>query len=72
MVKVETQRDPRRGILAIAFEASRPEDLDVLDEVRTAMLGEFEKTGGYVGSNRFVLHIKVSDAEAAMWAEAGV
>lgn len=68
-VKVEMLRDPARKIVALAFEASREEDHETLDAVRTAMFGDFEKSAGYVNSNRLVVHVKVSAEEAARWAE---
>ena len=34
-----------------------------------AMFGDFEKSAGYVNSNRFVVHVKVPAEEAARWAE---
>lgn len=64
------QFSPERKVVALAFEASRDEDHEIIDAVRTIMLGEFELRGGYVTSNRFVVHAKVSDEEAARWAEA--
>ena len=68
-VKVEMLRDPARKIVALAFEASREDDHETLDAVRTAMFGDFEKSAGYVNSNRFVVHVKVPAEEAARWAE---
>lgn len=68
-VKVEMMRDPSRKIVALAFEASREDDHETLDAVRTAMMGDFEKTAGYVNSNRLVVHVKVSAEEAALWAQ---
>lgn len=70
MVKVEMQRSPERKVVALAFEASRDDDHEVLDAVRTAMLGSFEMQGGYISSNRLVIHVKVSDEEVARWAGA--
>jgi hypothetical protein len=58
MVKVETKEFEDKGIIAIAFEASRDEDLDTLDIIRVAMLGEHPKQGGYASSHRLVVHVK--------------
>lgn len=58
MVKAEMQRDEAKGIVALAFECSREEDHEILDAIRVAILGDQEKTGGYLDSNRFVVHIK--------------
>lgn len=58
MVKVEMEKDEARGIVKLAFECSRDEDHDILDAVRVALLGGHEKEGGYIHSNRFVIHIK--------------
>lgn len=57
-VKVEMERDEAKGIVALAFECSREEEHEVLDAVRVAVLGDHEKSGGYINSNRFVVHIK--------------
>lgn len=69
-VKAEMKRDPASRTLYLAFEASRPEDHEVVDAVRTAMFGDFHKEAGYVNSNRLVVKIKVSPEEAASWPEA--
>lgn len=60
-VKVEMQRNEERGIIALAFECSTTEEQEVIDAVRTAMMGDFDKRCGYVHSNRLVVHIKVDD-----------
>ena len=60
MVKAEMQVDETTGVIALAFEASREEDYDVLDAIRVAIMGDHEKRGGYLSSNRFVVHIKES------------
>lgn len=57
-VKVEMQKDEDKKIVALAFECSKEEEHEVLDAVRVAMLGNHEKSGGYINSNRFVVHIK--------------
>jgi hypothetical protein len=57
-VKVEMEKDEEKGIVALAFECSREEDHEILDAVRVAILGDHEKKGGYLNSNRFVVHIK--------------
>lgn len=61
MVKVEMQRNAETGVIALAFEGSREEDHEVLDAVRVALLGDHEKRGGYINSNRFVVHIKETE-----------
>jgi hypothetical protein len=58
MVKAEMQRDEENGVVKLAFECSREEDHEVLDAIRVAMLGSHEKEGGYINSNRFVVHVK--------------
>lgn len=60
MVKVEMQRNDEKGIISLAFECSKPEDHEILDAVRVAIMGNHEKTGGYLNSSRFVVHIKES------------
>jgi hypothetical protein len=58
LVKVELQRNEKAGVVALAFECNTPEDHEILDAVRTAMFGDFDKQCGYVNSNRLVVHIK--------------
>lgn len=67
MVKVEMLRDKERSILALAFETSDADGQEVIDAVRTALLGSFPTEGGYVNSNRFVVHITVDDKTTANW-----
>jgi hypothetical protein len=67
MVKVEMLRDKQRKILALAFETSDLDGQEVVDAVRTALLGSFPREGGYVNSNRFVVHIKVDEATTSQW-----
>ena len=55
-VKAEMVRQGE--IVCLAFEASREEDLETLDAIRVAIMGDHEKRGGYINSNRFVVHIK--------------
>lgn len=57
-VKVEMQRDEEKKVIALAFECSKEEEHEILDAVRVAILGTHEKRGGYLTSNRFVVHIK--------------
>ena len=57
-VKVEMQRDENSGMIALAFECSKEEEHEILDAVRVAILGKHEKRGGYLNSNRFVIHLK--------------
>lgn len=64
-VKVEMEKDEARGIVALAFECSTEQDHEILDAVRVAILGPQEKTGGYINSNRFVVHIKEIEASNA-------
>lgn len=58
MVKVEMQRDEEKGIISLAFESSTSEELDVIDAIRVAIMGDHAKKGGYVTSNRLVIDIK--------------
>lgn len=60
-VKVELQRNEEKGIVALAFECSSAEEHEILDAVRTAMFGDFDKQCGYVHSNRLVVHVKVDN-----------
>lgn len=63
MVKVEMNRDDDKGILALAFECSTAEEHEIVDAVRTAMFGDFEKRCGYVNSNRLVVQVKMNQVE---------
>lgn len=58
MVKVEMKRDEATGVVALAFESSDTEGLDILDTVRVALMGDHEKRFGYVNSKRLVVEIK--------------
>jgi hypothetical protein len=52
------QKNEEKKIIALRFESSTDEELDVLDAIRTAMFGDFEKRGTYVKSNQLVVQIK--------------
>jgi hypothetical protein len=69
MVKAELQKNPEKRVVAIAFEASRDEDLEVLDAIHDVIVGDFEKRVGYINSRRFVVQVKVSQEEADSWKE---
>lgn len=56
--KVEMMRDEKRNLVMLAFECSTVEDQEVIDAVRVAIMGDHEKTCGYINSNRLVVHIK--------------
>lgn len=60
-VKVEMQKNAELGIVALAFECSTVEEQEVVDAIRVAMMGDFEKRCGYVHSNRLVVHVKTED-----------
>lgn len=62
-VKVEMKRLPEKGVIALAFECSTTEEHEILDAVRTAMLGDFEMRWNYIHSNRLVFQIKENDFE---------
>ena len=57
-VKVEMERDENKKLIALAFECSNPDETDILEAVRLAILGDTDKKGGYLTSNRFVVHVK--------------
>lgn len=69
MVKAELKKDPEKQIVAFAFEASREEDLEVLDAIHDLIVGNFEKRVGFINSRRFVVQVKVSKEEADSWKE---
>lgn len=58
MVKVEMKRDEENGVVMLAFESSTSEELEVVDAVRTAIMGDHAKSCGYPTSNRLVVHIQ--------------
>jgi hypothetical protein len=60
-VKVEMARNEDKGIVALAFECSKAEEHEILDAIRVAMFGDWDKQCGYVHSNRLVVHIKVDN-----------
>jgi hypothetical protein len=57
-VRVNMERNEEKKIVALSFECSTDDELDVLDAIRTAMFGDFEKRGGYVKSNQLVIQVK--------------
>lgn len=59
MVKVEMQEDGKTGVLSFAFESSNgsKEDLNVIDNLRVAIMGTHPKRGGYVDSKRMVIEV---------------
>jgi hypothetical protein len=58
MVKVEMLRNEEKKVISLAFESSNAEDLDILDVIRVALMGDHEKRFGYVNSQRLVIEIK--------------
>lgn len=57
-VKCEMETNEEQKIIALSFTSSTDTELDVLDAIRTAMFGDFDKRGGYVKSNQLVVQIK--------------
>ena len=55
------QRNEATGVIAIAFECNTVEEQEVVDAVRTAMMGDFTKRGGYINSNRWVVHVHTNE-----------
>jgi hypothetical protein len=60
MVKVEMKKDEENGKVYLAFESSNEEDLEIVDAVRVAMMGEHPKQGGYINSQRWVVEIEAA------------
>lgn len=58
MVKVEMETNEEAKMIALSFTSSTEDELDVLDAIRTAMFGDFDKRGGYIKSNQLVVQIK--------------
>jgi hypothetical protein len=65
MVKVEMKKDEKTGHVYLAFESSNEADLEIVDAVRVAMMGEHPKQGGYVNSQRWVVQIEAGEHVAA-------
>lgn len=57
MIKAETNIFYKRGVVAIAFEASSDKDLPDLDLLFATLSNRSGVTGSYLNSKRFVLHI---------------
>lgn len=57
-VRVEMEKNDEAKIIALSFTSSTDTELDVLDAIRTAMFGDFDKRGSYVQSNQLVVQIK--------------
>ena len=60
MVKAEMQKNEQNGTIAVAFEGSRAEDHDLLDTIYRLIMGNDDRRGGYINSDRIVVHIKES------------
>lgn len=58
MVKCEILKDELKGIITLAFESSNDEGLEVVDAIRVAMMGDFEKRAGYINSKRLIVEVK--------------
>jgi hypothetical protein len=58
MVKVEMQNNEAEGKLSLAFETNDESGLDVIDAIRTAIMGDHEKRCGYINSKRLIVEIK--------------
>lgn len=63
MIKVEYHKNEEKGIISLAFECNSEEDHEALDAIRTAMLGQFEKRGAYINSNRLVIQVKTDSPD---------
>ncbi len=51
------RRMEAEGRIAFAFESSTEDELDVLDNLAEAIMGEYKKEGGFVNARRFVVHV---------------
>lgn len=56
-VKVEMEKNKDTGVIALAFETNDTAGQEIIDAVRVAIMGEHPKRGGYLNSNRFVVHV---------------
>jgi len=63
MVKVEMEKDEKNNLIRLAFESSDIDGLEIIDVVRTAMLGDHPKRGGYLNSNRLIIEVNTKDLD---------
>lgn len=54
------KKDEATGKVMLAFESSNEEDLEIVDAVRVAMMGEHPKQGGYINSKRWVVEVEAN------------
>jgi hypothetical protein len=57
-VKVEMEVNEEKKMVALSFQCNSETDHEILDAIRVAMFGDFEKRGGYVSSNQLVVQVK--------------
>lgn len=57
-IKVEAKVDDQKGLVMLAFEASREEDYEILDMIYYILENKCESKLGYIRSNRLVGHFK--------------
>ncbi len=57
MIKVEHAINEKTGVMAFSFETNNEAEIDVLDTIRTAFLGNFPRQGGFVNSRRLVMEV---------------
>jgi hypothetical protein len=63
MIKVTPELNKETGISRFTFECSTEADLEAMDHVRVAFLGQFPKRGSYENSKTLVIEAKVPVVE---------
>lgn len=58
MVKAGMGTDLEKNLITLTFQGSKQEDLDVLDAIRMACLGEHRKRAFFSSSDTLVIQIK--------------
>lgn len=58
MIKVDCRLDEEKGLVMLAFEASREEEYETLDMIYHILDQKVESKVGYIRSNRLVGHFK--------------
>lgn len=57
MVKVELLKNEKNGSVRLAFETNKEDELEIIDIIRVALLGDHVKRGGYPSSGRLIVEV---------------
>jgi len=64
MIKVERLVDEKTGIMRFAFETNTDGEVEVLDSLKTAILGTFPRQGGFVTGKRLIIEVNPGRVES--------